>query len=219
MDRKTEKIYVNSLSKRDKQVLKYIEDVVEKTGKTPSYREICKECNLSSTLLVYRSIDNLEKKGYVTRTTKQVGAQKVTTTYTLNNNEIREELVGKSIKEVSKKEQESLKVAKVPFISRIKNKENILSKDNIKEYIAIPEEYGKQKYIYAFESPHSKFKEIGILGHSIIIVDTYQRYIHGDYVAYYEKEKNRVNISDYKRGTSKENIIGKVIGTYTKITY
>ena len=62
-------------------------------------------------------------------------------------------------KKKEKYELVSLRVAKVPYIYKIINKENIFAEENLKEYIAVPIEYGKEKNMYAFESKNSDFKE------------------------------------------------------------
>ena len=75
--------------------------------------------------------------------------------------------------------------------------------------------------MYAFESKNSDFKELGILKKSIVIFDVEERYISDDIVAIIENKENytRIGIRRYKRGDSTENILGKIVGVYTNITY
>ena len=75
--------------------------------------------------------------------------------------------------------------------------------------------------MYAFESKNSDFKELGILQKSIVIFDVEERYISNDIVAIIENKENytRIGIRRYKRGDSTENILGKIVGVYTNITY
>ena len=75
--------------------------------------------------------------------------------------------------------------------------------------------------MYAFESKNSEFKEVGILNKSLVIFDTEERYISRDLVAIIENKENytRIGIRRYKRGDSTENILGKIVGVYTNITY
>ena len=214
-----EKIYSDNLTDKDKKILGYIEEQWYLNGGfTPSYREICKGLNIGSTSTVYASIRKLEEKGYIKKTINKNDKVKrydlVISSLNVDGTKLRK-------KRNEKHELVSLKVAKVPYIYKIKNKENIFSEENLKEYIAIPIEYGKEKNMYAFESKNSDFKELGILKKSIVIFDVEERYISNDIVAIIENKENytRIGIRRYKRGDSTENILGKIVGVYTNITY
>lgn len=214
-----EKIYSDNLTDKDKKILGYIEEQWYLNGGfTPSYREICKGLNIGSTSTVYASIRKLEEKGYIKKTINKNDKVKrydlVISSLNVDGTKLRK-------KKNEKHELVSLKVAKVPYIYKIKNKENIFAEENLKEYIAIPIEYGKEKNMYAFESKNSDFKELGILKKSIVIFDVEERYISNDIVAIIENKENytRIGIRRYKRGDSTENILGKIVGVYTNITY
>ena len=204
-----EKIYSDNLTDKDKKILGYIEEQWYLNGGfTPSYREICKGLNIGSTSTVYASIRKLEEKGYIKKTINKNDKVKrydlVISSLNLDGTKLRK-------KKNEKHELVSLKVAKVPYIYKIKNKENIFSEENLKEYIAIPIEYGKEKNMYAF----------GILNKSLVIFDTEERYISRDLVAIIEEKASytRIGIKRYERGDSTENILGKIVGVYTDITY
>ena len=214
-----EKIYSDNLTDKDKKILGYIEEQWYLNGGfTPSYREICKGLNIGSTSTIYASIRKLEEKGYIKKTINKNDKVKrydlVISSLNLDGTKLRK-------KKNEKHELVSLKVAKVPYIYRIKNKENIFSEENLKEYIAIPIEYGKEKNMYAFESKNADFKEVGILKKSLVIFDIEERYISNDIVAVIEEKENhtRIGIRRYKRGENTENILGKIVGVYTNITY
>ena len=55
----------NSLNKREKAILKFIEKQVNANGYPPSVREIGKAVGLKSTATVHGYLESLEKKGYV----------------------------------------------------------------------------------------------------------------------------------------------------------
>ena len=55
----------NELNKREKAILKYIEEQVDQNGYPPSVREIGKAVDLSSTATVHGYLSSLEKKGYI----------------------------------------------------------------------------------------------------------------------------------------------------------
>lgn len=214
-----EKIYSDNLTDKDKKILGYIEEQWYLNGGfTPSYREICKGLNIGSTSTVYASIRKLEEKGYIKKTINKNDKVK---RYDLVISSLNADGTKLRKKKNEKHELVSLKVAKVPYIYKIKNKENIFAEENLKEYIAIPIEYGKEKNMYAFESKNSEFKEVGILNKSLVIFDTEERYISRDLVAIIEEKASytRIGIKRYERGDITENILGKIVGVYTDITY
>ena len=55
----------NSLNKREKAILKFIEKQISINGYPPSVREIGKAVDLKSTATVHGYIASLEKKGYI----------------------------------------------------------------------------------------------------------------------------------------------------------
>ena len=174
-------------------------------------------------------METLEKKGYISKVSDFIGTVKVTKRYTLNITRNLEEKFSKNNMEnenfkngdniANSIKKEVIKSAQIPLLGKLKNRENILSEENIIEYISVPEEYGKEKQIYSFRIAHSKYKELGIFRDSIVVFDVKQHYIPGDFVAFYEKQKNRINIQKYIRGEDKSKNLGKVIGCYTKITF
>ncbi len=174
--------------------------------------------NISSTSTVYASIRKLEEKGYIK---KSVNENDKVTRYDLIISSLNEEGTNLRKKKKEKYELVSLRVAKIPYIYKIINKENIFAEENLKEYIAVPIEYGKEKNMYAFESKNGNFKEVGILKKSLVIFDVEERYISNDIVAIIEEKENytRIGIKRYKRGENTEKILGKIVGVYTNITY
>ena len=185
--------------------------------KNVEYRNISKWVKVS-TPSIYKKVIQLEEKGYIKKTINKNDKVKrydlVISSLNVDGTKLRK-------KRNEKHELVSLKVAKVPYIYKIKNKENIFAEENLKEYIAIPIEYGKEKNMYAFESKNSEFKEVGILNKSLVIFDTEERYISRDLVAIIEEKASytRIGIKRYERGDSTENILGKIVGVYTNITY
>ena len=55
----------NSLNKREKAILKFIEKQINLNGYPPSVREIGKAVDLKSTATVHGYIASLEQKGYI----------------------------------------------------------------------------------------------------------------------------------------------------------
>src|SRR5574344_2613950 len=55
----------NGLNKRERSILKCIQDGIVNNGYPPSVREICKKVGLSSTATVQGYLNTLEEKGYI----------------------------------------------------------------------------------------------------------------------------------------------------------
>ncbi len=58
---------VKKISNRQKQVLKVIQQHSDKYGYSPSYRDICKETEITSTSMVNYYLKQLEEEGYIKR--------------------------------------------------------------------------------------------------------------------------------------------------------
>ena len=59
----------NSLNKREKAIVKFIEKHIKANGYPPSVREIGKSVGLKSTATVHGYLASLEEKGYIKRRT------------------------------------------------------------------------------------------------------------------------------------------------------
>lgn len=56
------------LTRRQRQILSFLEDQIRTNGFAPSFEEIARKFSFSSLATVHEHLTNLEKKGYITRT-------------------------------------------------------------------------------------------------------------------------------------------------------
>jgi repressor LexA len=56
-----------ALTRRQKQVLDFLEDFINRRGYSPSFEEIGKALHLSSLATVHKHVENLERKGFIRR--------------------------------------------------------------------------------------------------------------------------------------------------------
>ena len=212
------RLYEKELNKRQKKMFSYIVEYAKQNyGKTPSYSELAKAVGTRSKGTVFKDIKQLEHHGYIRR-------YKVESNLKQTNYEIVTDKELSELKDPFLEDDgiESYKNAKIPYIGRINNSKDVLSKENYKEYISVPIETGKQTFMYAFRCPHGRYKKDGMLFSSTIIFDTKAKYIHMDYVAYYNARTNRLDVMKYDRNLEKEEkekIVGKIVGSYTEITF
>jgi repressor LexA len=56
------------LTRRQKQIIDYLRDYIERNGYAPSFEEIAEQFSFSSLATVHEHLTNLERKGYIQRT-------------------------------------------------------------------------------------------------------------------------------------------------------
>lgn len=200
------KIYGNELNNIEEEILKYISEYILDKNISPSLREISNSTVVKSPTTVRKYLDNIEKKGYID---------------IINENN---RMVGINVKRDFFKEKNTkrktkinkIKTAEIPLFGRIYEKTNLFTEVNYEELISVPVSAGMEENLFAFKNTSSEYREIGMPKSSIIVVDKKKKPIHGDYIAKYDNGK--FDIAKYERGND-EGIIGKIIGSYTDITY
>ena len=108
------------LSKRQKEILRFILSEVRKKGYPPSVREIGKAVGLSSSSTVHAHLSNLEKKGYLKR--GQALPRAI---------EILQPGPGAIVPAYKR-------VSNVPLVGRIAAGEPVLAEENIEDRIPLP---------------------------------------------------------------------------------
>lgn len=199
--------YGEELNSNEKKLLKYIFEHINKKGLSPSLREISKYTQIKSPTTVKKYLDNLQDKGYINivkDNNKMVGIN------------IKENLFTEKINTERKTKINNIKTASIPLVGRIYEKNNLFTEINYEELISVPVSIGMEDNLFAFKNVSSEFRTIGMPKSAIVIVDKKTKPIHGDFVAKYLDGK--FDIIKYERGND-ENIVGKIIGSYTEITY
>lgn len=201
------KIYDKELNNIEKKLLKYIEEYISERSLSPSLREMSKHTKIKSPTTVRKHLNNLEKKGYINileENNRMTGIN------------IKKKLFVEKINKDRKTKLEKIKTASIPLLGRIYEKDNLFTEINYEELISVPVPIGMEENLFAFKNTSSEFTEIGMPKSSIVIVDKKSKPIHGDFVAKYIDGK--LDVIKYERGEN-EYIIGKIIGSYTDITY
>lgn len=72
---------MNPLTKRQRQILDYLEQFIEENGYAPSYREIAAEFKLASVSTVAEHIDALDRKGHLQRAVNEARSLQLTPTW------------------------------------------------------------------------------------------------------------------------------------------
>ena len=108
------------ISQKQKEILEYIKQEIQKKGYPPAVREICEAVHLKSTSSVHSHLETLEKNGYIRRDpTKPRAIEIMDDTFNLTRRE----------------------VVNVPMVGRVAAGEPILATENVENYFPIPAEF------------------------------------------------------------------------------
>lgn len=152
-----------SISKKQTEILKYLESQILLKGYPPSVREICDAVGLSSTSSVHTHLKTLEKNGYIRRDPAKPRAI---------------EIMDDSFQTVR---QESVAI---PVVGRVAAGEPILAEENIENYFSIPSEYvpATQNEIFGLEVQGDSMVNAGIFNKDLLIVESVKSAKNGDIV-------------------------------------
>ena len=153
----------DGLNKREKSILKYIANQIEKNGYPPSVREIGKAVGLSSTATVHGYLARLEEKGYLKKET-----QKGRTLKLLKDEN--GESVAKKKREETKDFYSGREMVEVPVIGKITAGEPILAVENVTDTFPIPIDFVGNSESFMLTVRGESMIEAGILNGDYILV-------------------------------------------------
>lgn len=148
---------MKQLTARQEQILQFIKDYTATEGYPPAVREICQGVGLSSPASVHAQLANLQKLGYLSRTTAKTRA------LTLSD------------------ESEDRSARQVPILGRVAAGVPILATEDVEGYI--PFDAGKsQKQLFALRVKGDSMIGAGILPEDVIVVEQQETAQHGEIV-------------------------------------
>ena len=212
----------NSLNKREKAILQYIEKQVNLNGYPPSVREIGKAVDLRSTATVHGYLASLEKKGYIKKE-----SQKGRTLKLLKGGA--EE--GKQVS-FDKEAYSSKEMVDVPVIGKITAGEPILAVENVTDTFPIPLDFVGTGESFMLTVRGESMIEAGILNGDYILVRKQNTANNGEIVVAligeeatvktFYKEKDHIRLQPENSTMDPIivpdcQILGKVSGVFRKI--
>jgi len=213
----------NSLNKREKAILKFIEKHIEANGYPPSVREIGKAVDLRSTATVHGYLSALELKGYIKKE-NQKGRTLKLLKGGLDNME-GQEVIGKNA--YSQKE-----LVDVPVIGKITAGEPILAVENVTDTFPIPIDFVGNSESFMLTVRGESMIEAGILNGDYILVRKQNTATNGEIVVAliedeatvktFYKEKDHIRLQPENSTMDPIivpncEILGKVIGVFRKM--
>ena len=212
----------NSLNKREKAILKYIEKQVVANGYPPSVREIGKAVDLKSTATVHGYIASLEKKGYIKKESQKGRTLKL----------LKGGAVEGQQSTFDKEVYSSREMVDVPVIGKITAGEPILAVENVTDTFPIPLDFVGTGESFMLTVRGESMIEAGILDGDYILVRKQNTANNGEIVVALIGDEATVKTfykeNDYFRLQPENDtmepiilkevtILGKVIGLYRKL--
>ena len=214
----------NSLNKREKAILKFIEKSIKNNGYPPSVREIGKSVGLKSTATVHGYLSSLEEKGYIKKE-----SQKGRTLKLLKgglDDEIENQM------EIQKEVYTGKEMVEVPVIGKITAGEPILAVENVTDTFPIPIDFVGNSESFMLTVRGESMIEAGILNGDYILVRKQKTATNGEIVVAliedeatvktFYKEKDHIRLQPENCTLDPIivpncEILGKVIGVFRKM--
>ena len=212
----------NSLNKREKAILKFIEKQVNTNGYPPSVREIGKAVGLKSTATVHGYLESLEKKGYVKKE-----SQKGRTLKLLKGGNLEGEQTSFDKSVYTNKE-----MVNVPVVGKITAGAPILAVENVTDTFPIPIDFVGNSESFMLTVRGESMIEAGILDGDYILVRKQNTATNGEIVVAliedeatvktFYKEKDHIRLQPENSTMDPIivpncEILGKVIGVFRKM--
>lgn len=212
----------DSLNKREKAILKFIEKQVNLNGYPPSVREIGKAVGLKSTATVHGYIAKLEEKGYVKKESQKGRTLKLLKGGIPSQTKIQEDKPIYNGKEM----------VDVPVIGKITAGEPILAFENVTDTFPIPLDFVGNSESFMLIVRGESMIEAGILSGDYILVRKQNSVENGEIavalieeeatVKTFYKEKDHIRLQPENSTMDPIivptcEILGKVIGVFRKM--
>ena len=146
-------------TRKEKAILKFIEEQVIENGYPPSVREIGKAIGLSSTATVHAYLAKLEKQGFIKKEDKKGRTLKV-----IKGTD------GKPLQESNKNFYTQKEMVEVPVIGKITAGQPILAVENVTDTFPIPVDFVGNSESFMLTVRGESMIEAGILDGDYILV-------------------------------------------------
>ena len=212
----------NSLNKREKAILKFIEKQINLNGYPPSVREIGKAVDLKSTATVHGYIASLEEKGYIKKESQKGRTLKL----------LKGGAIDGQTSTFDKEVYSSKEMVDVPVIGKITAGDPILAVENVTDTFPIPLDFVGTGESFMLTVRGESMIEAGILDGDYILVRKQNTAHNGEIVVAligdeatvktFYKEKDHIRLQPENSSLDPIivptcQILGKVSGVFRKI--
>ena len=208
-------------TRKERAILKFIEEQVIENGYPPSVREIGKAIGLSSTATVHAYLEKLEKQGFIKKQDKKGRTLKV-----LKGSD------GKPLKKSDKNFYAQKELVDVPIIGKITAGQPILAVENVTDTFPIPIDFVGNSESFMLTVRGESMIEAGILNGDYILVKRQNTANNGEIVVAligdeatvktFYKEKDHIRLQPENSTMDPIivpncEILGKVAGVFRKM--
>jgi repressor LexA len=208
---------MTKLSSRQKEILEFIKEEVNKRGYPPSVREIGEAVGLASSSTVHGHLSRLEKKGYIRRDPTKPRAI---------------EILGEEEQFSARKEADSGTI-QVPIIGKVTAGQPITAIENVEEYFPLPDTLVGNEQVFILVVQGDSMIDAGIFDGDKVIVRSQNTAINGEIVVAmtdedeatvkrFYKEKDHFRLQPENESLEPiilqhVTILGKVIGVFRTV--
>lgn len=160
---------MNELKKRERQILKFIMEEVQRRGFPPSVREIAEGVGLKSTASVYLYLNSLDEQGFIKKDKRKPRALEIMDV----------------CKHLGLVENDKREMVEIPVLGEINAGEPILAQENIEDYFPIPLSFlrVKREDLFILRVQGDSMVEAGILSGDMAIMKQQSTAQNGEIVA------------------------------------
>ncbi len=158
-------------TRKEKAILKFIEEQVKENGYPPSVREIGKAIGLSSTATVHAYLSKLEKQGFIKKEDKKGRTLKV-----IKGTD------GQPVKKENKNFYAQRELVDVPVIGKITAGQPILAVENVTDTFPIPIDFVGNSESFMLTVQGESMIEAGILDGDYILVKKQNNASNGEII-------------------------------------
>ncbi|MFX4302362.1 transcriptional repressor LexA [Alicyclobacillus tolerans] len=206
------------ISKRQKEILDFIEKCIAENGYPPSVREIGEAVGLASSSTVHGHLERLSQKGYLRRDPTKPRAIELLKKHT------------QIAKKTSTNWESSSAIYYAPIIGKVTAGKPITAVEHIEGYFPLPDTYHSPEQIFLLKVQGDSMIEAGIMDGDLLFIRQQSTAQNGDIVVAitddeeatvkrFFREMNRIRLQPENSSLqplyfNHVNILGKVIGLY-----
>ena len=173
----------NKLTKKQQEILDFLNKEIEAKGYPPSVREICKAVGLKSTSTVHSYLTKLEEKGYIVKGPAKSRALRVVKGSKGENLENSNKNFDDNKNDNHKKDYYSKKeLVEVPIVGKVTAGQPILAVENIEDTFPLPLDFVQNSSAFMLKVSGDSMIEAGILDNDYILVRQQSTAVNGDIV-------------------------------------
>lgn len=211
----------NKLTKKQQEILDFLNSEIETKGYPPSVREICRAVGFRSTSTVHGYLARLEKEGYIKKDPSKPRALKII----------------KNSKKRNFKNSDNIYTRKelidVPIVGKVTAGQPILAVENIEDTFPLPVDFTQNSSVFMLKVSGDSMIEAGIFDNDYILIKQQPTATNGDIVVALIEDEATVKTFYREKGYIRlqpENkylnpiivkddisILGKVIGVFRKM--